>query len=71
MTQQWLMKSEPSTYSIDDLYRDKVTPLEVIRNYLERNFMRDQMKIGDKILFYHFKLTTPNFSQYSKPSAPY
>ena len=59
MTQYWLMKSEPSTYSIDDLYRDKVTPWEGIRNYQARNFMRDQMKIGDKILFYHSNAKPP------------
>jgi predicted RNA-binding protein with PUA-like domain len=59
MTQYWLMKSEPSTYSIDDLYRDEVTPWEGIRNYQARNFMRDQMKIGDKVLFYHSNAKPP------------
>jgi predicted RNA-binding protein with PUA-like domain len=48
----WLMKSEPSAYSIDDLARDKVTNWNGIRNFQARNFMRDQMKAGDKVLFY-------------------
>lgn len=48
----WLMKSEPSAYSIDDLERDKTTNWSGIRNYQARNYMRDQMKVGDKVLFY-------------------
>ena len=46
------MKSEPSAYSIDDLQRDKTTSWNGIRNYQARNFMRDEMKVGDKVLFY-------------------
>lgn len=49
----WLMKCEPSSYSIDDLKRDKQTSWDGVRNYQARNFMRDQMKVGDLILFYH------------------
>jgi len=48
----WLMKSEPSAYSIDDLKRDKRTNWSGIRNYQARNFMRDEMRVGDKVLFY-------------------
>ncbi len=48
----WLMKSEPSCYSIDDLKRDRVGMWDDVRNYQARNFMRD-MKKGDKVLFYH------------------
>src|SRR5438045_8172592 len=48
----WLMKSEPSAYSIDDLKRDKTTNWNGIRNYQARNYMRDEMKAGDKVLFY-------------------
>lgn len=48
----WLMKSEPETYSIQDLERDKKTLWEGVRNYQARNFMKD-MKKGDQILFYH------------------
>lgn len=49
----WLMKSEPSAYSIDDLVKDKKTHWDGVRNYQARNFMRDEMKKGDKVLFYH------------------
>lgn len=48
----YLMKSEPSEYSIDDLKRDKVEHWDGVRNYQARNFMID-MKKGDQILFYH------------------
>lgn len=50
--QYWLMKSEPSCYSIDDLKRDRVGMWDDVRNYQARNFMR-QMKKGDLVLFYH------------------
>ena len=46
------MKSEPEAYSIDDLKRDKTTNWNGIRNYQARNYMRDEMKAGDKVLFY-------------------
>ncbi len=49
----WLIKSEGACYSIDDLKRDKKTAWTGIRNYQARNFMRDEMKIGDLVLFYH------------------
>lgn len=49
----WLMKSEPNAYSIDDLVKDKKTHWDGVRNYQARNFMRDDMKKGDKVLFYH------------------
>ena len=48
----WLMKSEPSAYSIDDLKRDKKTSWNGVRNFQARNFMRDEMHVGDKVLFY-------------------
>jgi predicted RNA-binding protein with PUA-like domain len=48
----WLMKSEPSAYSIDDLERDGSTSWEGVHNYQARNFMRDDMRAGDKVLFY-------------------
>jgi predicted RNA-binding protein with PUA-like domain len=48
----WLMKCEPGAYSIDDLERDGSTKWEGVRNYQARNFMRDEMKVGDKVLFY-------------------
>lgn len=49
----WLMKSEPEAYSIDDLKRDRKTCWDGVRNYQARNFMRDEMKVGDLVLFYH------------------
>ena len=48
----WLMKCEPSAYTIDDLARDGTTSWEGVRNYQARNFMRDQMQVGDPVLFY-------------------
>lgn len=48
----WLMKCEPEAYSIDDLARDGKTSWEGVRNFQARNFMRDEMKAGDGVLFY-------------------
>ncbi len=48
----WLLKTEGSCYSIDDLRRDKKTQWGGVRNYQARNFMND-MRVGDLILFYH------------------
>jgi len=48
----WLMKCEPSAYDIADLERDGRTSWEGVRNYQARNLMRDQMQLGDKVLFY-------------------
>jgi predicted RNA-binding protein with PUA-like domain len=48
----WLMKCEPSAYSIRDLERDGQTSWEGVRNYQARNFMRDDMQVGDGVLFY-------------------
>jgi predicted RNA-binding protein with PUA-like domain len=47
------MKSEPDVFSIDDLAKDKTTWWEGVRNYQARNFMSQQMKVGDEVLFYH------------------
>ncbi len=55
----WLMKSEPDVYSIDDLARDGRTHWEGVRNFQARNFMRDQMKVGDEVLFYHSNADPP------------
>lgn len=52
-TAYWLIKSEASCYSIDDLKRDKTVPWSGIRNFQARNFMRDNMQPGDLALFYH------------------
>ena len=48
----WLMKCEPAAYTIDDLARDGRTSWEGVRNYQARNFMRDEMQVGDPVLFY-------------------
>src|SRR5690606_3391016 len=48
----WLMKCEPDAYTIDDLARDGRTIWEGVRNYQARNFMRDDMRVGDGVLFY-------------------
>jgi predicted RNA-binding protein with PUA-like domain len=55
----WLMKSEPHVYSIDDLERDGSTCWEGVRNYQARNYMRDNMKEGDLVLFYHSNARPP------------
>jgi predicted RNA-binding protein with PUA-like domain len=52
MTRYWLMKCEPDAYTIDDLERDGRTSWEGVRNYQARNFMRDDMQVGDGVLFY-------------------
>ena len=49
----WLFKTEPSSYSIDDLKRDATTYWDGIRNYQARNLIRDDMKAGDGVLVYH------------------
>ncbi|RIK64246.1 MAG: EVE domain-containing protein [Planctomycetota bacterium] len=49
----WLMKTEPETYSIDDLARDGRTCWDGVRNYQARNYMRDAMNVGDLVLIYH------------------
>ena len=53
------MKSEPGDYSIDDLKRDGTEHWDGIRNYQARNLMRDDMEVGDKVLFYHSNAKPP------------
>lgn len=55
----WLMKSEPDAYSLDQLKVDGTTGWDGIRNYQARNFMRDQMRVGDPVLFYHSNTKPP------------
>lgn len=57
MSKFWLMKSEPGVYSIEDLKKDGNTHWEGVRNYQARNLMRDEMKVGDAVLFYHSNAT--------------
>jgi predicted RNA-binding protein with PUA-like domain len=61
MPQYWLMKSEPSEASIDDLAGapGQTLPWTGVRNYQARNFMRDAMRIGDGVLFYHSSCPEP------------
>lgn len=61
-TNYWLMKSEPDVYSIDDLRRDGFSPWEGVRNYQARNFMRDNMRVGDYVLFYHSNAKPPGIA---------
>lgn len=49
----WLFKSEPNTYSFDDLVQDVVAEWDGVRNYQARNFLRDDIQKGDGVLFYH------------------
>jgi predicted RNA-binding protein with PUA-like domain len=55
----WLVKSEPTSYSIDHLKKDKKTAWTGVRNYTARNFMRDGMQLGDPVLFYHSSCPVP------------
>ena len=70
----WLFKSEPDTFSFDDLLASpgRTTTWEGVRNYQARNFMRDAMKLGDKILFYHSSTQPPGIVGVAEvASAPY
>ena len=57
----WLMKTEPDTFSIDDLKQrpKKTEPWDGVRNYQARNYMRDQMQVGDGVFFYHSSCEVP------------
>ena len=55
----WLMKSEPDTYSIDDLAKKSPAMWEGCRNWVVRNFMKDDMKVGDMAFFYHSSCVPP------------
>ncbi len=58
-THYWLMKSEPDAFSIDDLARKGREAWDGVRNYQARNFMRDGMRPGDKVFFYHSSCAEP------------
>lgn len=57
----WLMKTEPTTYSIDDLEKEsnQTTCWEGVRNYQARNLLRDEIQEGDRVLFYHSACKEP------------
>ena len=67
----WLMKSEPSDCSIDDLSSlpEQTVDWYGVRNYQARNFMRDQMKVGDGVLFYHSNCKEPGIAGIAKVSS--
>ena len=68
------MKSEPDEFSIDDLAKapKKTTPWFGVRNYVARNFMRDSMRVGDGVLFYHSSCPEPGIAGLAKvASQPY
>jgi predicted RNA-binding protein with PUA-like domain len=70
----WLMKSEPDEFSIDDLAAapKQTTPWFGVRNYTARNFMRDEMRVGDGVLFYHSSCPEPGIAGIAKvASTPY
>ncbi|MFZ6673496.1 EVE domain-containing protein [Undibacterium sp. Xuan67W] len=68
----WLMKSEPDEISIDDALSASTIPWFGVRNYQARNFMRDAMKIGDGVLFYHSSCAEPGIAGIAEvASTPY
>jgi len=72
--QYWLMKSEPDEVSIDDVMsaKGKTVPWFGVRNYQARNFMRDAMKVGDGVLFYHSSCPEPGIAGIAEVvSGPY
>ena len=66
----WLMKSEPSVFGVDDLAKRprKTEPWNGVRNYQARNFMRDDMKRGDLVFFYHSSCPQPGIAGIAKVS---
>ena len=60
----WLFKSEPDTFSVDDLarLRGATTPWDGVRNYQVRNMMRDEMRVGDQGFFYHSSCAVPGIA---------
>ena len=70
----WLMKSEPDDCSIDDAMAapQRTVPWTGVRNYQARNFMRDRMKVGDGVLFYHSSCDEPGIAGLAEvASTPY
>ncbi|TGU74374.1 EVE domain-containing protein [Geomonas terrae] len=61
MPNYWLFKSEPSSFSLDDLRSrpDATEHWDGVRNFQARNFLRDQIKVGDQVLFYHSNIAEP------------
>ena len=68
----WLMKSEPDECSIDDVLaaKERTVPWTGVRNYQARNFMRDQMQVGDGVLFYHSSCEVPGIAGIAEVATP-
>ncbi|MDP6869796.1 MAG: EVE domain-containing protein [Candidatus Poseidoniaceae archaeon] len=66
MVAYWLMKSEPDVYPFSQLLKDGKTHWDGVRNYQARNIMRDQMKLGDMVLFYHSNTKPPHVAGLAK-----
>ena len=69
----WLMKSEPNTYSIQDLKKSRKDLWDGVRNYQARNFMMQEMQVGDEVLFYHSNAKPPGvvgLARVSKKAQP-
>ncbi|HET7063653.1 MAG TPA: EVE domain-containing protein, partial [Rudaea sp.] len=66
----WLMKTEPDEFSIDDLKRKKTEPWTGVRNYQARNYMRDGMRKGDGVLFYHSSCAVPGVAGIAEIATP-
>ena len=69
----WLMKTEPDVFSIDDLKSKKEAPWDGVRNYQARNFMTNEMAVGDQVLFYHSSCEPPGvagLASVSRAAAP-
>lgn len=64
----WLMKSEPDVFSIQDLKKKKTSGWDGVRNYQARNFMRDEMRVGDLVLFYHSNAEPPGIAGVARVS---
>ncbi len=58
-TGYWLFKTEPTSYSIDDLALDQTTHWDGVRNYQARNMLRDEIQAGDRVFFYHSNAKPP------------
>ena len=74
IVRHWLMKSEPDELGIDDLAAapGKTTAWSGVRNYQARNFMRDRMRVGDRVFFYHSSCPEPGIAGIAEvASAPY
>lgn len=68
MVNYWLMKSEPDVYPYEQLVEDGSTHWDGVRNYQARNMMRDQMKLGDLVLFYHSNFKPPHVAGVARVS---